>query len=472
MVDGIENNGRSKIIISIVVVIIAGIITGSVLFFVDNTKITTDIPTKTDTLTATDISITNNTPTTTSTPVDTFQLKNIQWITADPHTHMKYCAEEHTPQEMVANMKKNNINVTSVLLWSQGLSDPVERRLITGKDHPASIPGHILHADVEISQVAATHMGHLILLGLQSLGFSDNPGMYPHSGVPIVEWAAKQNPPVVVGSAHGQWALRGENFKSSGPDVPLDFPIHVARGHVQFLELDQWSGVSSGDNSNKGEDRSILTHVLSKLLNSGYKVTLTGGSDFNCLSAQIGDVRTYALIKNSFSYSSFLEAIKNGRTVITNHPGDWMNIKINGHELGSETKIKAGESVRLEIESNLQYDNEIEIIANGKILKTIEVGSGKQTTKLNLALDSSTWIMGRTKFVLTSPTYVIVDGKPIRASTKDACYLVRYVDYLIDRVETDSIDLGKDKKATLVAYAEARKEFMKRFKEAGGVECT
>jgi hypothetical protein len=389
------------------------------------------------------------------------------WIIADVHTHINGCSMDLTPEDLVKNMQKNKVDITSFLIWSKGLSNPAQRALITGKDSPASKSGNILHADVEISQVPAAKMGHLILLGLQSLGFSNKPDVYPISDIPIVEWAAKQNPPVIVGQAHGQWALRGEDFSVVAFDTPYDFPIHVARGHIDFIELIEWYGEKGGN------DVSILNHVVVKLLNSGFRITFASGSDYTCLSEEIGSTKTHALIEGELSYFAFLDAILKGRTTITDEVerDDWVSITINGSELGSEIQAKAGEVLNIEIESNLREESEVEIISNGKILSKVPMSMGKDKKQINLSLNSSGWFIARTKHTLTSPIYVVVDKKLIRVSAQDACYLVRYVDNLTSKVKSGILDLGEDESLTLSAYAEARVEFMKRFKEAGGLKC-
>ena len=103
------------------------------------------------------------------------QLKQWQWITGDTHTHNNYCMRTITADDIVKSMTQNNVQVASFLLWSGGLTKESERALLTGKDSPASTAEHILHVDVEISQVAAAPMGHLILLGLPSLDFLKSP---------------------------------------------------------------------------------------------------------------------------------------------------------------------------------------------------------------------------------------------------------------------------------------------------------
>ena len=66
---------------------------------------------------------------------------------------------------------------------------------------------------------------------------------------------------------------------------------------------------------------------------------------------------------------------------------------------------------------------------------------------------------------------MLVDGKPIRASAADTCYLARYADHLSGLVSDGAIDLGEDTAEALDAYAAARAEFEKRFREAGGNAC-
>ena len=66
---------------------------------------------------------------------------------------------------------------------------------------------------------------------------------------------------------------------------------------------------------------------------------------------------------------------------------------------------------------------------------------------------------------------MLVDGRPIRASAADACYLLRYTEHLADLARSRRIDLGEDLPAALDAYAAAGAEFERRFREAGGTVC-
>ena len=118
-------------------------------------------------------------------------------------------------------------------------------------------PGFILHYDMEVSHFAAATTGHLVLLGLDSLRFSDDVFNTPSSGVPVIEWARasaarrRRHGPrtllagrrLVPGSAGGLLrALGGRRERHAGP---AGLPLHGAgagwagargRGHVPPVE--------------------------------------------------------------------------------------------------------------------------------------------------------------------------------------------------------------------------------------------
>jgi hypothetical protein len=69
---------------------------------------------------------------------------------------------------------------------------------------------------------------------------------------------------------------------------------------------------------------------------------------------------------------------------------------------------------------------------------------------------------------MTSPVYVLVDERPIRASADDACYWVRYLRFIAEATRTTDLETEQ---ASIPAYDAARDEFLRRFHEAGGTTC-
>ena len=107
--------------------------------------------------------------------------------------------------------------------------------------------------------------------------------------------------------------------------------------------------------------------------------------------------------------------------------------------LGDEIRILGSESLLVSITSNFSQTETVRILVNGKSEDSFIVESGSQMQTRTLSLHKSSWITVQSSRVQSSSIYVIVDGKPIRVSADDACYLVQYMDHLMDFVSEGSI---------------------------------
>ena len=357
-------------------------------------------------------------------------------------------------------MVATNLNIGCGLVWGGAYEQDLP--LFTGEDDPASMPGHILHYDLEVSGFVAAQFGHLNILGLSDIEFSDTPFETPATGLPIVEWALAQGPRVLVGMNHGQrWPGDGSFPVLGGCCRPFEFPVHVANGTISFLEE---------ENPGAGLPISRGTMRLWRAVqNCGFRVALTGASDFPCIWSQVGEVRTYVLIEGELSYEAFLEGIRAGRTSVAVGGADWMDLAVNDVRQGGDVETASGDEVQVEIESNLSRRDRVTLQVNGEPVETVVVDAGDQALAMTLTLEKSSWIAARSSRVQTSAIYVLVDEKPIRASADDACYLVRYMDYLSSLVFTGRFQ--GDTTEALRAYQSARDVFQERFREAGGTIC-
>jgi cysteine-rich repeat protein len=117
----------------------------------------------------------------------------VTWIPSDVHVHSTGCSRYASPEEVAERLKGQGVQVGAALVWGIGYDD--DAALFTGRDHPLSEPGFILHYDLEVSHFNAAKTGHLILLGLDSLRFSDDVYDTPGSGVPVVDWARGRRAP-------------------------------------------------------------------------------------------------------------------------------------------------------------------------------------------------------------------------------------------------------------------------------------
>jgi hypothetical protein len=324
----------------------------------------------------------------------------------------------------------------------------------TGRDHPLSTPDFILHYDLEVSRFAAARTGHLLLLGLDSLAYSSDVFNIPQSGVPVVEWARRQ-PRALVGMAHAQYWPSDGSFPlpPGGCCVPWEVVVHAVRGRLDFLSMERTLQEEPG------------TWLLWKALqNAGFRVPIAGASDFSCFTEEFGDttLRSDVIVDGELTHESWLRAIKAGRVAAATGIGNRLNLRVEGRRLGEEVQLAAPGDVTVAIETAGRAAD-VEILVNGEVAGHVPVGSGLQVVEARVRVTRSSWISARSPYVLTSPVYVLVQGRPIRASLEDICYLWRSVDHLQDLVTTRRLRLFDSTEEALRAYAEAASELQRRF---------
>jgi len=390
----------------------------------------------------------------------------LRWITGDPHVHATAwdCDVSHSPEQLEDLLELHHLNVASALIW--GIGYDRDRPWFSGRDHPVSTAEHVLHFDVEVSHFEPERGGHLILLGLHDLDLFDA-GATSLSGVPVVDWARGQGADVTVGMAHGfKWPADGSFPRLDTWGRPFEFPVHAARGRIHFLSTEETGASTVVDPG--------TWKLWKSLQNVGLRITLMGASDYPCIAHSFdGDVlRNHALVQGGdVSYAGWLEAIRAGRVAVASGDQESLNLEMGSAKLGEEVRIVAGRPVRVVVEANLASAADVEILGNGSPILTLPMPSGHARVETEVALEASAWVVARSPRALTNPVYALVEGRPVRASVEDACYLLRYVDYLADSVADGSINMHGSREQALAAYAEARVALSERFLESGGTEC-
>ncbi len=389
----------------------------------------------------------------------------VTWIPSDVHVHSTGCSSYASPGEVAERLKRQGLQVGAALVWGTGFDD--DAAFFTGRDHPLSGPGFILHYDLEVSHFNAAKTGHLVLLGLDSLRFSEDVFNTPGSGVPVVEWARRQ-PRAVVGMAHGQYWPEDGSFPvpPGGCCVPWEAVVHVARGRLDFLSMEV---VPPG----AGPVDAGTFRLWKAVQNAGFRVAIAGGSDWSCLTHQFGDdtPRTDVIVDGLLTYESWLLAIKAGRTAAALGAGNHLNLRVEGHGLGDEVRVPGPQDVTVTLETAGSAPAEVEVLVNGEAVMRVPVAGGVQMAQARVPITRSSWISGRSRYVLTSPVYVLVGGQPIRASAGDVCYLQRAVLDLESLVTSGRLRLTESRDEALRAYGEAVAELTRRFTESGGESC-
>ena len=291
------------------------------------------------------------------------------WYAGDIHIH-RNCGETTSiisETELTAMMTANDLAVISVLA-DMGNGEVKESRIdlpkVNGTDAVYSEPGRIVHWDAEwhFDPAGVTFEnkalgGHIVLLGLNKAH-----QMWDESTYKILEWGKAQN--AVMGFCHMQY-LNDTIQNDLTCCIPVDYPVEAALGTIDFLSEDVWLN-----------DAAINAYY--KLLNCGFRLAWTAGTDFPCNESRpFGSLLTYVQVKDQpMTYSKWIEGIKQGRTVVaTNGHVEFLDLKINGvNGPGDEIKLKGRKSVEIDViwTAIKPLTGRIEIICNGKVIAKLE----------------------------------------------------------------------------------------------------
>ncbi len=208
------------------------------------------------------------------------------------------------------------------------------------------------------------------------------------------------------------------------------------------------------------------------LQNAGFRVAITGASDWSCLAQRFAEdtPRTDVIVEEQLTYENWLRAIKAGRTAAAIGIGNRLNVRVDGRRLGEEVQLAGPQEVTVTLET-VGRGGDVEVLVNGEVAVRVPVADGREVAQARVPVSKSSWIAARSPFVLTSPVYVLMGGRPVRASPDDICYLWRSLLHLEDLVVTQRLKLWDSEEEGLRAYREAIAELQRRFAESGGASC-
>jgi hypothetical protein len=422
------------------------------------------------------------------------------WFSGDHHIHAAGCrhyqnpAEGVLPDDMMRQIRGERVNVGSVLTW--GPDYYFQKQFFSGHDHPLSTQRQLMHYDLEVSGFPSSHAGHLVLLNLRD---QDYPGTkrltdWPTWDLPILRWAEEQG--AVVGFAHSGWGLA----------VPTnDLPNYVVPGFDgiganEYIVDVTYPGavdfISAVDTPYVWE-LNIWYHIL----NVGFRTRIAGETDFPCIyDSRVGMGRTYASVSAPVSYSNWLNALKAGRSYVSDGKTHLMNFTVGGVSVGegdSELRLSAGAKIPVSLLAaaylplhpdkslhDLPYDERpywdierarigdsrkvaVEIIVNGKVITSQQLladGSAREL-KFEVPVTHSSWVAARIiPAAHTNPVFVVVDGKPIRASRRSAEWALNGVNQCWSQKAAliSPSEMGEAKKA----YDHARQVYQELIRES------
>ena len=377
------------------------------------------------------------------------------WYSGDHHIHAAGCShyEKPTegvyPEDMMRHIVGEDLKVGSVLTW--GPSWYFQKTFFEGKDNKLSSLENKMRYDVEVSGFPSSHTGHICLMRLKQ---QDYPGTsriedWPSWGIPIFRWAKAQG--AITGFAHSGWGLTQTTATLPSDEVPAfdgiganEFIVGVTHDLVDFI--------STVDTPFPSE-LNIWYHTL----NVGYRTRISGETDFPCIYGdRVGMGRSYVRQEKSLEYDDWAVGIREGRNYVSDGKSHLIDFRVNQVRMGdgaSEVNLRAPGKVTVSVNvaalldqtpdekiRRAHFDKQpywelerarlgngrlvpVELIVNGKAIARQEIDADGVQRKIEFdaQIDVSSWVAIR---ILpsshTNPIWVLVDGKPVRASKKSA----------------------------------------------------
>ncbi len=405
------------------------------------------------------------------------------WYSGDHHVHAAGCSHYQNPTEgvqpddMVRQIQGEKLNVGAVLTW--GPCYYYQKQFFSGKDHPLSKPNGLMHYDLEVSGFPSSHAGHLVLLGLTNQDYPHclRVEQWPTWDLPILRWAKSQG--ALAGFAHSGWGLEVKSTELPNYQIPEFDSVGANEYIVDVTHPGTVDFISTMDTPYPWE-LNIWYHTL----NVGFRTRISGETDFPCITdARVGQGRVYAKLDGPLSYSAWLEELGAGRSYVSDGRSHLLDFSVNNVQVGegaSELKLAGKGTVRARVkvaallgqvplntdsipsdrggefwrmsQRNSDASNTkesihdrpvdhtpywhierarignsrevpVELVMNGKsVARKNAVADGSiQEIFFDAPVERSSWlavrILGSSH---TNPIFVLVDGKPIRASRDSA----------------------------------------------------
>ncbi len=272
-------------------------------------------------------------------------------------------------------------------------------------------------------------LGHGIVLGADAyLDSGDDYLAYD------TVWRAARAQGALLGYAHFQ-----------APGIMLDAPD----GFVDFLEVLQFD-VANYD-------------ALYALWTLGFRVSPFAGTDHPCAPSGVpGSQRLYARVDGALSYRGWLEAIRAGRTFVSNGPA--IDLTVDGAGIGSELRLARPGTVH--VRTRVDFDPArddvaaLEIVRGGRVIAAAAPepdAPGEIVIEADIDMVRPEWLAARARGVKiasragarireshahTGAVYVVVDGvaPPEPRARALASVVVTYLEGLEARVGDEGID--------------------------------
>jgi len=440
------------------------------------------------------------------------------WWSGDHHIHASGCAHYEKPEEgvfppdMLKHILGEDLKVGATLTWGPGFD--FQKQFFTGKTDGVSVYPYLIRYDIEVSGFGSHQSGHLCLLRLKDQmypgGTSKN--HWPTLCLNTLKWAKKQG--AVCGPAHSGWGLGVQTEQLPTYEVPPFDSI----GAIEYIvdvthEVPGPDGkpVPAVDFLSHGDTPYVWEHnIWYHTLNAGFRTRISGETDFPCIYGErVGLGRSYVKLDGKLDYDLWCEGIRQGRTYVSDGRTHLIDFTAGGVELGtkdSELRLSGPGKMTLTAKVSAMLpekrdpairpyadviaraggkgskwaaelkpfwhverarigesrDVKVEAVVNGYPVATqvIRADGTSRDVTFDVPIERSSWvalrILGSSH---TNPIFVVVGGKPIRASKRSVEWCLKSVDVCWSQKERAIAPAEKED--AVAAYEHARQVYRK-----------
>lgn len=319
-------------------------------------------------------------------------MRKLGWFSGDDHVHFRLLNDQDA-QRLMTWVQAEDLYLANVVEMGDINKTWFQQRGF-GREHRVVSADHVLSPGQECPRTGARfRLGHALAMNTTSL--VRNPDRYF-----LYDW--------MFDRVHRQGGLTGyAHVYRTYPQLHRDMSINVPKNKVDFLELMQ-IGI-------------LGTNLYYEFLDLGFKLTAAAGSDVP-FAGTVGEVRMYAYAPEAGDGDAWFEAVRRGRTFVTNGP--MLEIDVGGAMPGDELRVEKGQRVRVHARAwghpGRSRPSRLEIVRHGGVIRHIQPKHPEEhELRLSFELEGGNgyWIAARAEGTdgseaHTTPVYVV--RKPLR----------------------------------------------------------
>ena len=382
------------------------------------------------------------------------------WYSGDMHVHRPV-------NDIPLLMKAEDLNIAPVITWWN----------LPNKNPAAAAKTAFTF---EQDRIYATHAGEderqggaLIYIGLnRPLDLSVTSREFP-SPMHFVTKARHQNSDVWIDIEKPFWWDVPTWLATGDMDS-----IGIAHNHMHrsgVLNNEAWGkprrpSADDDVHANGLWTQEIYYHVL----NSGLRIPPSAGSASGVLPNSVGYNRVYTYLgQQPLTRDAWFDALKAGRCFVTNGP--LLRARANGHWPGATLKMTGPTDVQFDVKlSSNDPISKLEVIADGEVLKEIEVPSDSHShLRFTVPVNEPGWVLLRAiadvdhtfRFASTAPWSIDLDGYETPISRTSSQFFLDWVNKRIEIVSETVVD-QTERDAVLQWHVQARDFWTKRRDQA------